>query len=121
MTLRRSIPGGHATFDPRAPADPLALREWLVTNGIGGYACGTFTGAVTRRYHGLLVASLPAPLGRTMMLNHLAELVVLPTGEALRLDAQPDPDAQRGRGSGADVKPAPALAPLTEFRLEEGL
>ena len=39
-------------------------REWLVTNGLGGYASGTVAGVLTRRYHGMLVASLPAPLGR---------------------------------------------------------
>ena len=48
-------------------------REWLVTNGLGGYACGTVSGAATRRYHGLLVAAHPAPLGRVMMWNHLTE------------------------------------------------
>ena len=37
-------------------------REWLVTNGLGGFACGTVAGIQTRRYHGLLVASLPARL-----------------------------------------------------------
>ena len=36
-------------------------REWLVTNGIGGFACGTLAGTLTRRYHGLLVAALPPP------------------------------------------------------------
>src|SRR5262245_3339854 len=47
--------------------------EWLVTNGLGGYASVTITGLVTHRFHGYLVASLPAPRGRTMMLNHLLE------------------------------------------------
>lgn len=42
------------------PYEPMPRREWLVTNGLGGYASGTVAGAVTRRYHGLLVASLPA-------------------------------------------------------------
>ena len=53
----------------------MPRREWLVTNGLGGYASGTVAGVVTRRYHGLLVASLPAPLGRVVMLNHLMERV----------------------------------------------
>jgi predicted glycogen debranching enzyme len=53
-------------------------REWLVTNGLGGYASGTVAGMVTRRYHGLLIAALPAPLGRFVMLNHLLERVRLP-------------------------------------------
>jgi predicted glycogen debranching enzyme len=48
-------------------------REWLVTNGIGGYACGTVAGTLTRRYHGLLVAALQPPLGRTLLLARLDE------------------------------------------------
>jgi predicted glycogen debranching enzyme len=50
-------------------------REWLVTNGIGGYACGTLAGLLTRQYHGLLVAALTRPLGRTMLLAKLDETV----------------------------------------------
>jgi len=56
------------------PVDDLgtqADREWLVTNGLGGYASGTLAGIVTRRYHGLLVAALPAPVGRMVMLSHV--------------------------------------------------
>lgn len=48
-------------------------REWLVTNGIGGYASGTLAGALTRRYHGLLVAALKPPLGRTLLLTKVDE------------------------------------------------
>jgi predicted glycogen debranching enzyme len=48
-------------------------REWLVTNGIGGYASGTVAGILTRRYHGLLVASLNPPLGRTLLVTKLDE------------------------------------------------
>ncbi|MBW4636319.1 MAG: amylo-alpha-1,6-glucosidase [Iphinoe sp. HA4291-MV1] len=48
-------------------------REWLVTNGIGGYASGTVAGLLTRRYHGLLVAALKPPLGRTLLLTKLDE------------------------------------------------
>jgi len=55
--------------------DELVAREWLVTNGLGGYASGTIGGTCSRRFHGALVAALPAPLGRTMMLNHLEEWV----------------------------------------------
>lgn len=44
-------------------------REWLVTNGIGGYAAGTVSGILTRRYHGLLIAALNPPLGRTMLVS----------------------------------------------------
>jgi predicted glycogen debranching enzyme len=48
-------------------------REWLVTNGIGGYAMGTVAGLQTRCYHGLLVAALLPPLGRTLLLEKLDE------------------------------------------------
>lgn len=52
----------------------LALtREWLVTNGIGGYASSTVLGANTRRYHGLLVASFPPPLERQVLLSKVDE------------------------------------------------
>ena len=46
-------------------------REWLVTNGLGGYASGTLAGVNTRRYHGLLVAALRPPLERTLMVAKL--------------------------------------------------
>jgi predicted glycogen debranching enzyme len=46
-------------------------REWLVANGIGGFACGTIAGINTRRYHGLLVASLDPPVQRTLLLAKL--------------------------------------------------
>jgi predicted glycogen debranching enzyme len=50
-------------------------REWLVTNGIGGYACGSLAGVLTRHYHGLLVAALKPPLERTLLLAKLDEQV----------------------------------------------
>src|SRR5438034_11777232 len=50
---------------------PEARREWLVTNGLGGFASATISGEITRRYHGFLIAALPAPLGRIVMLNDL--------------------------------------------------
>ncbi|MCB0209862.1 MAG: glycogen debranching enzyme family protein [Anaerolineae bacterium] len=51
--------------------DIAARKEWLVTNGIGGFAAGTLSGAHTRRYHGLLLAALNPPLGRTMLVSKL--------------------------------------------------
>jgi predicted glycogen debranching enzyme len=50
-------------------------REWLVTNGMGGYASGTVAGSLTRRYHGLLVAALQPPLGRMQLVATMDELV----------------------------------------------
>lgn len=50
-------------------------REWLVTNGIGGYASGTVSGDLTRRYHGLLVAALRPPVARMQLVAKLEETV----------------------------------------------
>ena len=49
-------------------------REWLVTNGLGGYASGTVAGPNTRRYHGLLMAALRPPVERVLLLAALDEL-----------------------------------------------
>ena len=50
-------------------------REWLITNGLGGYGSSTITGANTRKYHGLLVASLMPPVHRTLLLAKVDERV----------------------------------------------
>ncbi|MGA7993257.1 MAG: amylo-alpha-1,6-glucosidase [Thermoanaerobaculia bacterium] len=52
-------------------------REWLETNGLGGYAMSTATGENTRRYHGLLVAATQPPVGRAVLLSKLEETLVL--------------------------------------------
>ena len=54
-------------------AENSSRYEWLVTNGIGGFASGTISGVLTRRYHGLLVAALNQPLGRTLLVSKLDE------------------------------------------------
>ncbi|MBF2027521.1 MAG: amylo-alpha-1,6-glucosidase [Oscillatoriales cyanobacterium C42_A2020_001] len=56
--------------------DLAESREWLVTNGVGGYAAGTIAGLLTRCYHGLLVAALEPPLGRTLLLAKLDDTVL---------------------------------------------
>jgi glycogen debranching enzyme len=50
-------------------------REWLVTNGLGGYASGTIAGILTRRYHGLLIAALQPPGGRTLLVSKFDEVL----------------------------------------------
>ncbi len=52
-----------------------AAREWLVTNGIGGYASGTISGQLRRRYHGLLIAALKPPLENKLLLSKVDETV----------------------------------------------
>jgi predicted glycogen debranching enzyme len=64
----------------------LTETEWLVTNGLGGYASGTTSGTLTRVFHGYLIAALPSPLGRTMMLNDVFEELVFPDGRRTRLN-----------------------------------
>jgi predicted glycogen debranching enzyme len=92
--------------------EPLLTREWLVTNGLGGYASGTLAGVPTRRYHGLLVSGLPNPLGRTVMFNHLTEIVRLA-------------DRTTFIGLGGEERQGSlaldAAGHLAEFRLEMGI
>ncbi len=93
--------------------DPEQLtREWLVTNGLGGYASGTLSGAVTRRYHGLLIAALPAPLGRTVMLSEISEQLKCADGELFQLGG-----LERNT-AGPNLQP---MRYVHEFRLEMGL
>ena len=88
-------------------ADPSL--EWLVTNGIGGYASGPVRGSVTRRYHGLLIASLPVPAGRLMCLN-LLRVTAVDRARTIVVDHENlgPPDN-------------PARSRLVEFTLENGL
>ena len=64
--------------------DISGSHEWLVTNGIGGYASGTVAGQLSRRYHGLLIAALTPPLGRTVLVS-LFEETVFYNGKTFRL------------------------------------
>jgi predicted glycogen debranching enzyme len=93
-------------------AEALVTREWLVTNGLGGYASGTVAGVASRRYHSLLIAALPAPLGRQVMFNHLSERMRLSNGTT----------ADFG-GEERDGVPlaVPGVLYLQSFRLEIGL
>jgi len=63
----------------------LTWKEWIVTNGLGGYATGTVSGTLTRRYHGLLVSALPTPFGRVVMLNYLWEQIRYQDGRVVSL------------------------------------
>jgi predicted glycogen debranching enzyme len=87
-------------------------REWLVPDGLGGYAMGTVSGLRTRRYHGLLVVAGQTPASRDVGLVSLDPIVVLPGGEAVRLATHEWHDgtiAPRGHEL------------LSEFRLVNGL
>ena len=100
-------------WDPARPSREVLLnREWLVTNGLGGYASGTVSGAVTRKYHGLLVAALPAPLGRVVMWNHVSEFLRFQGDDIVSLGAEERAGGQLNL-HGAEY--------LREFRLEDGM
>ncbi|HEY2573913.1 MAG TPA: amylo-alpha-1,6-glucosidase, partial [Verrucomicrobiaceae bacterium] len=90
----------------------LLRREWLVTNGLGGYASGTISGMVSRRYHGVLVAALPAPWGRVVMLNHLSEHLRLPDGRVIQIGGEEPGIMEDGNEIHHYV---------SQFRLEYGL
>ncbi|HEY1189592.1 MAG TPA: amylo-alpha-1,6-glucosidase [Gemmata sp.] len=90
----------------------LLEREWLVTNGLGGYASGTVSGAATRRYHGMLIAAHPVPLGRVMMVNHLWEYLRLPDFRTVQFGGE------EKVGNQLQIH---GVEYLTEFALEAGL
>jgi predicted glycogen debranching enzyme len=83
-----------------------------VTNGLGGYASGTVCGALTRRYHGLLVAAYPAPLGRTLVLNRLTEVVRLEDGTTFHIGGD------QKQGGTLEFR---GMEHLDGFSLEDGL
>lgn len=75
-------------------------REWLVTNGIGGFASGTVAGTLTRRYHGLLIAASKPPRERTLLVTKIDETaeydgVVYELGTNRWLDGTIDPHGYR--------------------------
>ena len=72
-------------------------REWLETNGIGGFAAGTISGANTRRYHGIFTPATEPPLGRITMLSKLEETVFI-GGAAYELSANQYPDKIHPQG-----------------------
>lgn len=98
-------PGGGGPND--TPID-LLDREWLVTNGLGGYASGTVLGPPTRRHHGVFIPNLAEPPGRYVIVPRLDEAV----------DGVAGPVALGGVEL-ADRPAAPRDAgPLRSFRLE---
>ena len=82
-------------------------REWLETNGLGGFASSTLAGVNTRRYHGLLVAATQPPVGRVVLLSKFEEKLVV-DGQAYELSANQYPGVIHPRG----------FEFLREFRLD---
>ncbi len=87
-----------------------AEHEWLVTNGLGGFAAGTVSGARTRRYHGLLVAALHPPVERTVMVAKI-ETIARYDGQEFALTSN--------EFAGGTVDPR-GFENIESFRLEGG-
>ncbi|MDZ5444002.1 amylo-alpha-1,6-glucosidase [Micromonospora sp. 4G57] len=92
--------------------DAGSTREWLLTDGRGGYAMGTVSGLRTRRYHGLLVAAGETPATRRMGLVSLDPAVTLPSGARVRLGAH--------EWASGDVDPR-GFELLEQFALVDGV
>ena len=90
----------------RNPAEALH-REWLETNGLGGFASATISGANTRRYHGLLVAATEPPAVRHVLLSKLEETLIV-DGRRFELSTNLYPGATHPEG----------YRFLTQFRLD---
>ena len=92
--------------------DESAAREWLLTDGLGGYAMGTVAGLRTRRYHGLLVVSGATVASRHVGLAALDPVLELPSGATIRLGTH--------EWVGGAVSPAGHLL-LERFDLTDGV
>jgi predicted glycogen debranching enzyme len=102
----------HWSDQPAARLEQLLDREWLVANGLGGYASGSLGGVPTRGFHGLLMAALPAPLGRVLLVGPVLETLHLPDGTIARLGCVEHP---------TDRLLLEDARHLNEFFLENGL
>jgi predicted glycogen debranching enzyme len=104
----------HIKVEGTAGSDPAQdlTREWLVTNGLGGYASGTISGGATRRYHGILIAALPSPHGRTNFVSHVTERLRLADGTSIDL---------RGEERGASQLNVYGVDHLIDFSNVDGI
>src|SRR5216117_816064 len=91
-------------------------REWLETNGLGGFASSTIVGLNTRRYHGLLVAATRPPVGRVVLLSKLEETLVL-DGRRFELGTNQYPGALYPEGYRCQVEFRLDPFPTSVFRV----
>src|SRR3954452_12427314 len=80
-----------------ANLDAALSREWLETNGLGGFASSTIIGLNTRRYHGLLVAAFKPPVERFVLLSKFEETLFI-EGQPFELSANRYPGAVHPQG-----------------------
>lgn len=98
-----------STINKKIEFQDHLYQEWLVTNGIGGYACGSISGVPMRRYHSFLNAALPTPYGRTNMCNYVEDQLII-KGKRLPLSYIQHDEAR-----------SELSHHLKEFRLENGI
>lgn len=96
MTKRPIGPGPDAAES--TPAEDLRRREWLETDGLGGFASGTVSGVRTRRYHGLLVTAVTPPTGRVMLVPGVDVSIETPGGRWMLSTQRYAPDVVGGHG-----------------------
>ncbi len=85
-------------IDQASTFEALATKEWLVTNGIGGYASSSILGTNTRRYHGLLVAAQNPPTERTVLVSKIEECILFSRDCAFALSANQYPGVVHPNG-----------------------
>src|ERR1044071_6237179 len=103
----------------------VRAREWLETNGIGGFSSSTITGLNTRRYHGLLTAATKPPVGRLVLLSKLEETLII-DGRRYELSTNQYPGAVHPQGfiyqTGFRLDPFPMFTYEVEgVRLEKSV
>ena len=97
-------------------------REWLVTNGLGGFASGTVAGTLTRRYHGLLVAAFRPPVERMLLVTKIDELVSYRgTPYALATNRWPNDYISPSGFTTIERFHLDGTTPVWEFALADGL
>jgi predicted glycogen debranching enzyme len=109
IVIQPGAGNGRDENDARPDHETAWRREWLVTNGLGGYASGTLSGKPSRKYHGLFVPNLASPKGRHIMISRCDEIFTS--------------GGQRWEVGGADFataspRPSTALCVLNQFRLD---
>src|SRR5215813_8412609 len=97
----------HFSQETCGDLDAALRREWLETNGLGGFASSTIIGLNTRRYHGLLVAATKPPVGRLVLLSKLEETLFI-NGQPFEFSANRYPGVVHPQG----------YRYLREFRLD---
>ncbi len=117
---REPLADGTIEFDQQTVSDfnLSSQLEWLETNGLGGWASSTVSGANTRRYHGLLVAAARPPLGRVVLLSKLDETLQI-GGDRFELASNQYPGTVEPDGYRRLTRFTRGVFPSFEYRCEQ--